>query len=264
MNLSTWLVTGLGLLVGLLLGGGALAWWMHKKSLIEVPIPAKWPLAARGIITNEEYEVLNWLRGTFDDHLVMVKIPVLRFTIPINREKRGGGEQWQKLLNGVYCTFTVCTHSGTVVGCVDVPGKRGLPKGNRDLKESLLSDCSIAYTVVRHTHLPKVSAMRAAFLGEMDEVDQLDHEPTRGGDSSFHADLDAFNRQSKRAAKEAALKELNKGNEVRATSKNQPVGFNPDGTGAMQVHKPSRYPTQFEDSFTHPADSRPGKIDHLD
>ena len=93
MNLSTWLVTGLGLLVGLLLGGGALAWWMHKKSLIEVPIPAKWPLAARGIITNEEYEVLNWLRGTFDDHLVMVKIPVLRFTIPINREKRGGGEQ---------------------------------------------------------------------------------------------------------------------------------------------------------------------------
>ena len=264
MNLSTWLVTGLGLLVGLLLGGGLLAWWMHKKSVEELSLPEKWPLSARGLITNEEYEVLNWLRRTFDDHLVMVKLPVLRFTIPINRDKNGGGQQWQKLLNGIYCTFTVCTPSGTVVGCVDVPGKHGLPKGNRDLKESLLSDCSIAYTVVRHTHLPKASAMRAAFLGEMDVEDQPDHEATRGGDSSFHADLDAFNRHSKRAAKEAALKELNKGNDGRPVSKSRPAGFNPDGTGAIEVRKPSRFPTQFEDSFTHPADSRPGKLDQLD
>ena len=263
MNLSTWLLAGLGLLVGLLLGGGLLAWWTHKRSVVDLVMPEKWPLTARGLVTNEEYEVLSWLRRTFDDHLVMVKLPVLRFTTPVNREKNSGGQQWQKLLNGVYCTFTVCTPSGTVVGCVDVPAKHGLPKGNRDLKESLLSDCSVAYTVVRHTHLPKASAMRAAFLGEMDEEDQLEHEATRGGDSSFHADLDAFNRHSKRAAKEAALKELNKGNEVPPVSKTRPVGFNPDGTGAIEARKPSRFPTQFEDSFTHPADSRPGKLDQL-
>ncbi|MBC7609653.1 MAG: DUF2726 domain-containing protein [Polaromonas sp.] len=261
MNLSTWLVIGLGLLAGVLLGVGMLAWWLHKKSTEELPLPDKWPLLARGIITTEEYEVLNWLRLTFNDHLVMVKLPVLRFTIPVNRAKNGGGHQWQKLLNGVYCTFTVCTPSGSVVGCVDVPPKRGLPKGNRELKESLLSDCGIAYTVVRPSSLPKSNAMRAAFLGEMDVVDQPDHQDTRGGDSSFHADLDAFTQQAKRAAKDAALKELNKNNEFKQTQKNQPAGFNPDGTGAFHSRKAERFPTQWEDSFTQPSDSQTAKLD---
>ena len=260
MNSSTWLLTGLGLTAGLLLGAGLLAWWMHRKAVEELPLPDKWPLIARGLITNEEYEVLSWLRRTFDDHLVMVKLPVLRFTTPMNREKTGDAQHWSKLLNGVYCSFTVCSTNGNVVGCVDVPGKRGLPKGNRDLKESLLSDCSIAYTVVRHTHLPKSSAIRAAFLGEMDEADQLDDQVTRGGDRSFHADLDAFTKQVKQAAKEAALKELNKNNDVRLNSKNQPAGFNRDGTAGFESRKPDRFPTEFEDSFTHPADSRPGKL----
>ena len=261
------MVTGLGLLVGALIGAGLLAWWTHKKSVEELSLPHKWPLVARGMISNDEHEVFTWLRRTFDDHLVMVKLPVLRFTAPVNREKNTDGQHWQKLLDGVYCTFTICSSNGAVVGCVDVPGKRGLPKGNRDLKESLLSDCNIAYTVVRPAQLPKSSAMRAAFLGEideLDEVDRVDHQVTRGGDSSFHADLDAFNQHSKRAAKEAALKELNKSSELQTVSKSRPAGFNPDGTGAFEARKPQRFPTQFEDSFTHPSDSRPGKLDRPD
>ncbi|MFC6283898.1 MULTISPECIES: DUF2726 domain-containing protein [Polaromonas] len=255
--MTTFLMTVLGLVLGALLGAGLYAWRLRQKAEASLRLPDRWPLAARVLVTNEEYDVLMWLRATFHDHLVMVKLPVLRFTIPIDREKNGAGKRWQELLGGVYCTFTVCTANGNVVGCVDVPGKRGLGKANRALKESLLSDCRIAYTVVRSAGLPKGSAMRAAFLGEIEVEDQLEHQPTRGGDSSFHADLDSFTRQRRLAAKEAALKELNKEDEAKHRSKGQPVGFNPDGTGAIAAQKPNRFP-QWEDSFID--ESQPAKL----
>jgi hypothetical protein len=97
-----------------------------------------------------------------------------------------------------------------VVGCVDLPGKRGLSQARRELKEKLLSDCGIAYTVVLLAELPKSTAMRAAFLGEALEEEQPTHQTTRGGDSNFHADLASFNRRARQVAKDAALAQLNK------------------------------------------------------
>ncbi|OYZ71670.1 MAG: DUF2726 domain-containing protein, partial [Polaromonas sp. 24-62-144] len=149
-------------------------WRLRKEADVSLRVPARWPLAARGLVTNGEDEVWKWLRSAFHDHLVMVKVPVLRFTIPMAGE-RNNSAQWLELLSGVYTTFTVCTTDGTVVGCVDVPGKRGLGEASRELKEALLADCNISYTVVRSHSLPKVEAMRAAFLGEI--VDEFLTEP---------------------------------------------------------------------------------------
>lgn len=252
MNLLTLLMT----CIGLVAGAALYALWLRKKTRASIRLPARWPLASRVIITNEEHDVLRWLRSTFHDHLVMVKLPVLRFTAPTDKDKNGSGVRWQELLGGVYCTFTVCTANGNVMGCVDVPGKRGLGRANRGLKESLLSDCRIAYTVVRSAALPKASAMRAAFLGEVEIQDQVEDMATRGGDSNFHADLDSFTRQKKLAAKEAALRELNQADEIKPPIRDLPAGFNPDGSGAFDTRRP-----QFEDSFTHTTDeSRPAKL----
>ncbi|MEO6017723.1 MAG: DUF2726 domain-containing protein [Polaromonas sp.] len=260
MNLSTFLMTGLGLLVGAVVGVAIYALWLRQQAGSSLRLPDKWPLTARVVVTNQEHEVLAWLRNTFHDHLVMVKLPVLRFTAPTDKDKNGAGDRWQKVLNGVYCTFTVCTTNGNVVGCVDVQGKRGISKASRDLKESLLSDCRIAYTVVRSNALPKASAMRAAFLGEISVEEQVEDQETRGGDSSFHADLDSFTRQKKLAAKEAALRELNKGNDVKPSTAGSPAGFNPDGTGAFGSDKSRHSKPQFEDSFTYTDESRPAKL----
>lgn len=254
-------MVGLGLLVGAGLGVLLYAAWLRKQSSASLRLPDKWPLTARVVVTNQEHEVLAWLRATFHDHLVMVKLPVLRFMAPTDKDKNGGGGRWQEVLGGVYCTFTVCTTNGNVVGCVDVLGNRGMSKASRDLKDSLLSNCRIAYTVVRSSALPKSTAMRAAFLGEMEIEDQVEAQETRGGDSSFHADLDSFTRQKRLAAKEAALRELNKGNDIKPLP-SQPAGFNPDGTGAFgpDSEKSRRSKPQFEDSFTYTDESRPAKL----
>ena len=249
--------------VGLALGAGIYAWWQRRQANASMRMPSKWPLTARVLITNEEHEVFKWLCTTFNDHLVMVKLPVLRFTVPISKDKNGGGTRWQELLGGVYCTFTVCTSNGNVVGCVDVPGKRGLNKTNRQLKESLLSDCRIAYTVVRSVKLPKASAMRAAFLGEMELEEQIEAEATRGGNSSFHADLDSFTKEKRLAAKAAALQELNTNDALAPIARPQAAGFNPDGTGAFGADKSGRLPQKWDDSFIQSDESRPAKLSEL-
>lgn len=190
-------MTIVGLLLGSVLGIGFYAWWLHKKSSASLRVPHKWPLVSRVLLSIEELEVLRWVQSIFPEHLVMVKLPVLRFTAPLGGQKSTATPRWQPLLDGVYCTFTVCTIHGVVVGCVDVTGKRGLSKANRDLKESLLSDCHIAYRVVRSDKLPLGSAMRAAFLGELEAQDEIDYQQTRGGDSIFNAELLHFAQQRK-------------------------------------------------------------------
>lgn len=263
LNQTTLLIGGLAAALGLLVGGLLTAWWWRQQAGKRPRLPAKLPLGARGLVTTSEHEVWTWLRHTFHDHEVMVKIPVSRFTIPRQGEKEKS-LQWLELLSGVYTTFTVCTTDGKVVGCVDVPSKRGLSTANRELKEDLLSDCGIAYTVVRSTRLPSGSAMRAAFLGEI-LVDQIDESPdTLSGDSGFHAELDAFTKQRVQARKEAALKELNKEalNALQAVP-HRDVGFNPDGTGPIRsTNKPGRQgEPAFDDSFIHPFDTRAAKLE---
>ena len=264
MNLSTWLMILGGVLLGL--GAGVLLhqWWVRRHAERKLRLPDRWLLNARGLVTSEEMEVWKWLRLAFPDHAVMVKVPVMRFTVPSTRDTPENKDQhWHELLNGVYCSFTVSTLDGKVVGCVDVPGKRGLTKAQRDMKEGLLLECGIGYTTVRSSSLPSVGAMRTAFLGEAEIMEQQEAEETRGGDSSFHAALNEFTSEKVRAAKAAAIQQL-KDRQAAATEtreKNSNVGFNPDGTGSFMIReKPDRFAVQWDDSFTMPGESRPAKL----
>jgi hypothetical protein len=268
LNLISWLMALLGVAVGALAGVLVHARWLRQQASERLRIPKKWPLAARGVVTNDEHEVWKWLRSAFPEHAVMLKLPVLRFTIPTEKDKEKDKNKEKKerlleLLNGVYTTFTICTLDGTVVGCVDLRGKRDVSRATRELKETLLSDCGIPYTTVKASRPPTVSAMRAAFLGEIPEELIQEHQETRGGDSSFHADLESFTRERVRAAKDKALQELNKESKQEAAqaAANRDVGFNPDGTGGLRIDKNNRFSTNWEDSFIEPADARPAKLE---
>ena len=257
MNTLNLLVMCLALVLGAAVGIFGYAWWLRKQAEAKMRLPSKWPLTSRVLLTNEEHEVFKWLQTTFHDHLVMVKLPVLRFTAPVSKDKNGGGARWQEMLAGLYCTFTVCTPNGNVVGCVDVPGKRG-NKANRGVKESLLSDCLIGYTVVRSVKLPKTSAMRAAFLGETQIEDQLEALDTCAGDSSFHADLDSFTKEKRQAAQAAALRELNRNDALKPIA--QAPGFNSDGSSAFDPARSGKFSNKWDDSFIQQDESRPSKL----
>ncbi|WP_172222510.1 hypothetical protein [Caenimonas soli] len=113
--------------------------------------------------SSAECLVWHWLNRVFFDHHIMIKTPVTRFTLPSSKEN---GAHWYQLLSGVYCTFTVCASDGHVVGCVDVIGPSGISRSNRQLKLTLLSQCGIAYLVVKPNRLPALSEVRTEFLGD--------------------------------------------------------------------------------------------------
>jgi hypothetical protein len=254
LNSNTIFMTVLGVAVGVL-GGFLLSIWLKRRAIASgLRVPVKWPLVSRGLVTTSENEVWSWLRNVFHDHMVMVKVPVLRFTIPVDRERHKSA-QWLEMLDAVYTTFTVCTHDGTVVGCVDVPGKRGLGQANRELKEALLSDCNIAYTVVRSNSLPRAEAMRAAFLGELSNEFITEPQQVYSEDVQFSAEVMAFTKEKLRAAKESAQRQINK-QAQDAGGRNSPGSRGPQVTEVSN----SRFPAEWDNSFIGEADTRPGRL----
>ena len=164
MHLS--LVAALAVFVaGMLLG--ALCWRWHAGpaniNQASQRIPAEWPLILRTLVNSSERRVWLWLTKVMFDQQIMVKIPVTRFTAPADLQD---AEHWFKLLNGVYCAFTICDLNGQVIGCVDVAGRKGLTIANQTLKHSLLSQCGVQYWVIDPDNLPHLTQIRSAFLGE--------------------------------------------------------------------------------------------------
>lgn len=157
-----WLIAAIAILASGVLGAVAYAWWFQRKERAKRRIPRRWPVAVRPMVNSRERRAWLWLVRSFLDIHVMVKLPVTRFTMPKSKEQ---GQHWFKLLSSVYCTFTVCTADGKVIGCIDVPGPMGLSLSNQTLKHTLLSQCNIRYVVIDPDNLPGTSEIRVAFLG---------------------------------------------------------------------------------------------------
>ncbi|CDS49447.1 hypothetical protein [Polaromonas sp. CG9_12] len=209
------MVPVLSLLAGMLSGAWLWAVWLGRRKVVSkpvLPLPGLWPLRGRLIVSSHEKEVWHSLKSIFHDHAVMVKVPILRFTqlreppmlksarnSDAHNQRRLNSDEWLEMLGGLYSTFTICTLEGKVVGCVDVLGKPEGSKASRELKEALLLDCGIAYTVTSAFNVPDASTLRELFLGEIPDApaDQL---ATRGGDSDFHADMAAFTSQQAKLA----------------------------------------------------------------
>lgn len=181
----------LSYLAFLIVGGAAgmlayarwLVWQGRKRHY-----PKNCPLEARTLLAAEECEVWHWLRRAFEDHHVMVKPALSRFTCPRKRKHAAAA---LAMLNKLYCTFVVTTADGTVLGCLDVPGEAGLPRKHREFKETILTGCGIPYAVVHGGNLPSREALRAVFLGEPDIADAEDAQPAP---DEFAQELATFSR----------------------------------------------------------------------
>lgn len=150
-------------LVGLGLGVALLYVYQQSQARTQRRIPRDWPLRGRPLVNNREKLVWDWLAKVMFDQHILVKLPVTRFTAPLSGTD---ASHWYHLLNGVYCTFTVCSLEGEIIGCIDVPGPHGLSMSNQTLKHNLLSHCGIHYLVVDPNNLPHLIQIRTAFLGE--------------------------------------------------------------------------------------------------
>ncbi len=153
------------LLIALLVGMASGLAWMYaseRRARRSKRLPQHLPVRPRPVLSRPEHRVWLWLREAFPQHHVMVKMPLTRFTMPHNVED---ARTWFPRLGTLYCTFTLCDDRGRVVGCVDVMGERRLPRGNRQLKQLLMSQCHIGYRALTPDALPDFWTIRAELLG---------------------------------------------------------------------------------------------------
>ena len=242
--------TGWMIVAGLMAVSGALGAYVYamhlkKQDMAKRRIPRKWPLTVRAMANSREKLVWRWMMRAFSDHHVMLKLPVTRFTMPQVKEE---GQHWFEILGGVYCTFTVCNADGHVIGCVDVPGPQGLSLSNQTLKHTLLSQCNVRYWVVDPEHLPSLSTIRAAFLGDQ---------------AVFKEDLERVRSETEFNQTRANLKAA-----LTRQRGNQPSGSEfarLDAILSADPHSHEAYDSHLSttwkhDSFVAPLDSRMGEL----
>jgi hypothetical protein len=266
-------------LSGMATGAACHHGWLARAARKKRRIPAQWHLQARPLLLDAEQEVWHWLQRAFFDHHVVVKVPVIRFVLPRNEAE---GQRSYELLKNVYCSFTVCAADGTVIGCLDVPGRHGLKASNRDLKRKLFAECGVAYAVVRASNLPTLEDVRAAFLGEIDLSDDEPSFPAVLGEPPMALPVDAEadalatvpdtmraadggalvaeDRQVEQAdrvdmaaisaARSSLRAKLERNRRIRFTN------FDPLSTGSGIVHDEAdnQFAVQWEDSFITPDD----------
>ena len=241
-----WWLTVLAAIAGMAVGAFGCLWRARRIARQRKRIPKHWPLDSRLMANTEECKVWRWLSRVFFDHHVMIKVPVTRFTLPRTKES---GLHWYNLLSGVYCTFTVCAADGRVVGCVDVPGRNGISRSNRQLKLMLLSQCGIAYWVVKSNSLPTLAEIRTEFLGELAPMTG-EHEYDTARMTAAHQKLRAAI-DHQRHSRHSDLSPLTSGN--GPTSVSGPESHLPadsDFSGGWQQ----------QNSFVAPLDSRRGGL----
>jgi hypothetical protein len=139
-------------------------WHQRRAALRNMQAPSQWPIMARELVTPDEHVLWQWLCEVFAGYPVMPKLALLRF---LALSTAADCAVWHKRLSSVYCTFTVCSASGTVIGCLDVV-RDDEDRAHCYLKESILGQCGIAYVMLSAGELPAPESLRDAFIGAIE------------------------------------------------------------------------------------------------
>ncbi|SFB74955.1 Protein of unknown function [Polaromonas sp. OV174] len=241
---SGWALILLLVLASMIAGALLRSLWAQRAAKRLKRIPRRWPLNPRALANTEEIRVWRWLREAFSEHHIMVKVPVIRFTLP---RAQGQGLHWYKLLNGVYCTLTVCSSNGHVIGCIDVPGNGRISRSNRQLKQTLLAQCGIAYWVIESDNLPTPAEIRAEFLG--------DQEPTKKNQEPDTNRVTAAARTKLRASLDRQRQSRN--SDLSPLTANTKASSNSSADSDFSFFGSS---LNQENSFLSPLDSRQGEL----
>ncbi len=135
--------------------------WVADRKKQENRLPLHWNLRQRPLFSDVDRAVWLWLKQVFPEYEILVKVPVVRFL-------SGSSDDLKAMIQikDVYCSFTVCSPKGWVMGCIDVPGPQGLKASRRDLKTKLFEGCGLPYAVFGAQDLPTHEDLRTLFLNE--------------------------------------------------------------------------------------------------
>lgn len=136
----------------------ALGWWfLQRKPKKAVALPTEWALAARPVFSTDERRVYRLLREALPHHIVLSKLPLVRFCQPTDPNEV---RFWFDLLGTSHVTFAVCSANGRVLAAIDLDTDRGNSRRAMQIKQSVLGACRVRYLRCPVDHLPSVAELQ--------------------------------------------------------------------------------------------------------
>lgn len=135
----------------------SLVWALRRPAYANKGLPAEWSLTARPVFTTDERRVFRLLREALPHHVVLSKLPLVRFCQPTEAKEV---RYWFDLLGTSHVTFAVCSPNGRVLAAIDLEGERGVTPRSLQIKHAVLSACRVRYLRCSIDQLPSVAELQ--------------------------------------------------------------------------------------------------------
>ena len=154
MQMLPWIVAIVALA---LLAVVLVVWAFKRKPKKSVELPTEWALTARPVFSTDERRVYRLLREALPHHIVLSKLPLVRFCQPTDPNEV---RFWFDLLGTSHVTFAVCSANGRVLAAIDLDTDRGNSRRLMQIKQSVLSACRVRYLRCPVDQLPSVAELQ--------------------------------------------------------------------------------------------------------
>jgi hypothetical protein len=136
-----------------------LAWLLgaQQSRRKDAALPTEWALVARPIFSSDERRVFRQLRDALPHHIIVSKLPLVRFCQPTDPQRV---RFWYDLLGSLNVTFAICSANGRVLAALDLDTDRGdAPRALR-VKQSVLGACRVRYLRCPVDQLPSIAELQ--------------------------------------------------------------------------------------------------------
>jgi hypothetical protein len=120
------------------------------------PLPTEWTLTPRPVFSTDERRVYRLLREALPHHIVLSKLPLVRFCQPTDPTQV---RYWYDLLGSNHATFAICSTNGRVLAAIDLETDRGNSRRVLQIKQSAGSH-RVRYLRCPVDHLPTVAELQ--------------------------------------------------------------------------------------------------------
>src|SRR5882757_8222110 len=154
MQMLPWIIAlaALGLLAIVLV-----LWALRSTPKKSADLPTEWALAPRPVFSTDERRVYRLLREALPHHIVLSKLPLVRFCQPTDPNEV---RYWFDLLGTSHVTFAVCSANGRVLAAIDLDTDRGNSRRVMQIKQAVLAACRVRYLRCPVDHLPSIPELQ--------------------------------------------------------------------------------------------------------
>ena len=153
-QLLPWILAALS--VALLVTALALS-LLRRRRAAPPPLPTEWTLTPRPVFSSDERRVYRQLREALPHHIVLSKLPLVRFCQPSDPNEV---RFWYELLGTIHVTFAICSANGRVLAAVDLDTERSSSRRTLQIKQSVLAACRVRYLRCPVDHLPSIPELQ--------------------------------------------------------------------------------------------------------